>query len=136
MKLELKHLASYLPYKLIWIDCDYEHTHEMIGLEFDRVMFISDQNDYGFCNISEINTKPILRPLSDLTKEIEINGEKFIPSKLINEAFGCQFTETIILTTNINNLQYSIIQKLLEWYFDIFNLNCNNLCIYYSELNK
>jgi hypothetical protein len=26
--------------------------------------------------------KPILRPLSDLTKEIEVNGEKFIPIEL------------------------------------------------------
>jgi hypothetical protein len=67
MKLELKHLAGYLTYglKVINIQNNKEFKLEINFLSY----FIKNIEIY----------KPILRPLSDLTKEIEVNGEKFIP---------------------------------------------------------
>ena len=70
MKLELRHLKPYLDHRLK-IQNDYgvkEMTDSGLGVK-------------GKTSISEalrIGT-PILRPLSDLTKEIKIDGEKFIP---------------------------------------------------------
>ncbi len=82
MKLELKHLAGYLPYGLIGEYLDIEKTDlggfsivEITGLDFQNNKILI-RNGY----VTERDSiKPILRPLSDLTKEIEVNGEKFVP---------------------------------------------------------
>ena len=71
MKLELKHLAPYLPYGLKIAHRDaYCHTrdYEYI-LSPEKVEYVIDYSERF----------PILRPLSDLYKEIEVNGEKFVP---------------------------------------------------------
>ena len=93
--------------------------------------------------------KPLLRNLSDLTKEIEHNGERFVPIEKINEVFGNSemtycfvdgiFTE-INFRTGLNNgvsykmpnvkcYPYFIIQKLYEWKFDLHNLIERGLAI-------
>lgn len=64
MNLELKHLASYLPYKLKVINYEKPLNARLVDLIAGK-----PYEQY----------KPILRLLSDLTKEIEINGEKFVP---------------------------------------------------------
>ena len=72
MKLELKHWSAYLPYGL---NTKYD-LHDVVGgghifrdklLTTDNIQFVLD-----YC-------KPILRPLSDLTKEIEVGGKRFVP---------------------------------------------------------
>lgn len=105
MKLELKHLAPYLPYELK-IRCG-EISHP--------ILTCADTNEFEIA-IKEvfINSayKPILRPLSDLTKEIEVNGEKFVPLynicsmqgftmpniKNCEFEFHCQFNKTATIT--------------------------------------
>jgi len=83
MKLELKHLAGYLPYGLkVIFESKGGRILEVTGL---RMAGVSEQTSklIYFNSISEtLNIeyfKPILRPLSDLTKKIEVNGEKFVP---------------------------------------------------------
>ena len=76
MKIELKHLAPYLPYGLK-IRCFRKGEKlflEDIILTGEILDYIlsEDANRYNY-------HKPILRNLSDLTKEIEHNGEKFVP---------------------------------------------------------
>lgn len=75
--------------------------------------------------------KPLLRPLSDLTKEIEHNGERFVPIERISEMYGID-----IMTDERNNLiapitlePYNAIRQLCEWHFDLFNLVSRNLAI-------
>ena len=70
MKLELKHLAPYLPYELKYFFKG--SVQEIRTLE---------SGDLGKIMLEWFNEskKPILRPLSDLTEEIEVNGNKFIP---------------------------------------------------------
>lgn len=84
-KSELKHILGYLPYQL---NAEYKEfldiqktdlgafsNVEITGIDFqnNRVLI---RNGY----VTERDSiKPILRPLSDLTKEIEVNGEKFMP---------------------------------------------------------
>ena len=77
MKLELKHLVGYLPYGLNGLDGRY--ACELIGVLNDdpfligelRVEYNQDNIGYDFATIKLCSFKPILRPLSDLTKEID-----------------------------------------------------------------
>ena len=174
MKLEIKHLAPYLPYGLKvqykgilngkqisdykklepkiemafesdmqlynnWISeypkiIEGEKVSEIKGIKFFKnytSIHVGKRFSHSktvFCN----NIKPILRPLSDLTKEIEVNGV----SSYLNELrkfnntsehieYLCEYKGDLSLT----NLEYNIIIKLLEWHFDIFGLIDKNLAI-------
>lgn len=150
MKLELKHLAGYLPYglKIYWEDFE-KNTKVPWELKGHNIDFAIENKN-----------KPILRQLSDLTKEIEVNGEKFVP---IEELYKIQWDGTHHLSdknkyytvdlglfakcshnstameTSINikyplNNNYWKIEKLLEWHFDIHNLIENNLEININTL--
>jgi len=81
-----------------------------------------------------------LRSLSDLTKEIEHNGEKFVPAlvlwsvnieeeKLFKLYGDIPFYWTTCLELDRKHLDWGTIQKLLEWHFDIYGLIDNNLAI-------
>ena len=77
MKLELKHLAPYLPYGLKLIGDIDNNPIDKYDISTDGWLCYITNNGGGKGRIS--GYKPILRPLSDLTKEIEINGNKFVP---------------------------------------------------------
>lgn len=127
-KLELKYLAGYLPYDVKIA----RFTHEDI---YKRIEYSLRGN-----NIDEVvqynNLKPILRPLSDLTKEIEVNGMKFVPIDLLNERFRPSSKdlspyqsvgynlELEIQTENYSQMidlfdGFLIVTQLLEWHFAI-----------------
>lgn len=158
MKLELKHLAPYLPYGLTVLYQDTVsdfYEIEMIGLENGFV--IDDNTSYGFGDV-----KPILRPLSDLTKEIECDGSKFYPiGKLHNSSYRrngktCkgeyELTEEVrnIITTKkhsfahgvkidlnkLDNNESWIINYLLKWHFDVFGLIEEGLAIDINTLKQ
>lgn len=127
--LKIKHLAPYFPHELEIIVSDEKGGCIVVALNTQSV-YIDSGCDYPFEEI-----KPILRPFSDLTKEIEINGKKFIP---INEiAFDTEIQSDKYLLLNVNayvkiNLlgtPFNIINKLFEWHFDVFDLLSNNLAI-------
>ncbi len=108
MKLELKHLSAYLPFKLQAVVPNGDITE--VGLS----KFIC------FWHIDKY--KPILRPLSDLIKEIEFDGEKFIPMvslfinfcKICPDKYSLDIGKTIILM--------DIQQDFNEWYF-VYHIN-------------
>ncbi len=78
-----------------------------------------------FCS----NIKPILRPLSDLTKEITHNGQTFVPSaKMITHGFHHSFWYEIDKFDYRYLYSYDL-DKLIEWHFDVFKLIENNLAI-------
>lgn len=150
-KLELKHLAGYLPYGLKGnynvSDVVPEYKYELRGKELrtDNIDFFLQY------------AKPILRPLSDLTKEIEVNGEKFVPidwlRKNINKCI--HFSDNRFMDyddgKSKNILHYSFydvfsdtidveeiiefIQKLYEWHFDIHGLIEKGLAIDINTLS-
>lgn len=116
MKLELKHLAPYLPYglKMYYRGRVYElRSLSVIGM-----------------NLTDMH-KTILRPLSDLTEEIEHNGERFVPVEKLEEMYGLtvEAQEDKVLTLPITLEPYNLIRQLFEWHFDIFSLIENNLAI-------
>lgn len=140
MKLELKHLAPYLPYGL-------KIKGEKPVSEYD-LMTLCDRR--GLSNIT-IDTvidapafyKPILRPLSDLTKEIEHNGKKFTPEIELLQLFGdfeLNHNPRLLNFTLDKWVSWSDLTKftgiLFEWHFDVFGLIENGLAIDINTLNK
>lgn len=139
MKLELKHLAPYLPYGLkMEIQDFYNGKKEIARFTGSHIGFSWDENTF-------INCKPILRPLSDLNNEIEHNGERFIPLIEINtqsNEFGLTYyvddlSDGLYLMVkqdkniHINYLviPMEVMNLLFEWHFDVFGLIEQGLAI-------
>lgn len=136
-KLELKHLAPYLPYKL-----------RLIYGDKNIVMNTGQGSSGHWCGIkaviirykAPIHPIPILHHLSDLTKEIEVDGKKFTPinylysmnsSKLNwDDKYQVERVSKVLLKDAISNqLPYRFMIKLFEWHFDVFGLLEKDLAI-------
>ena len=117
-------LAFSLPYglKMCYAYKDRIDIHILLPMHFD----------FKFQLVNE-RGKPILHPLSDLTKPIEHNGEKFVPIDNIEGLF-IEGTEDLInqsieaieyfiennFFSRMEYLPFILIQKLIEWKFDLF----------------
>jgi hypothetical protein len=123
MKLEFKYVAGYLPY-------------ELNILNNGNIDCIKSIHPYGYfiktVGKSKINidkTILILRPLSDLTKEIE---NELTYNDLLKSEFdynGINGFDFYYLQETPLEYPFNVIQKLLEWHFDIYGLIENNLAI-------
>ena len=144
--LTLEHLSAYLPYgvELAFIVRDEVRY-------IDKITGISDIGDYddikiklGYNDSEHIwMFKPILRPLSDLTKEIEHNGEKIVPIDYINGEFSLEIPDKIELQNWVKNRSihfvlaewvgiedlYKLFKLLFKWHFDVFGLIDKGLAI-------
>ena len=140
-QLTLKHLAPYLPYGL---KCKWNQSNPfiLVGLQKGNESVNNDlwtwKDGSRYLTGYLYECKPILRPLSDLTNEIEHNGEKFIPMEYIMSMNSKSFKESLIkdrLTEALindlkhNRLQYKYCEKLFEWHFDVFGLIPEGLAI-------
>lgn len=126
----------------------YKYQDEIYGAsDFWKIVKISDTyvtlfngKDYNDVLVKDfsINYYIIKHPLSDLTKEIEHNGEKFVPI----EKLECEGVDlgTGILGIQIDkftgydfiwliDIQTEIIEKLYEWHFDLHSLIEKGLAI-------
>ena len=140
--LELKHIAPYLPYGLkVTFEGD-DFIHEIVGLSIASkgVELISQFGDYGRADIKDCI--PILRPLSDLDKNITHKGKTFNPIKelikmpitkesnalmafySLNTIGVGKYLEDVANYGDINPkyLSYPLATKLIEWHFDINGL--------------
>lgn len=133
MKLEKKHLAPYFPFNLC--------VKKRFGRYSETKIEILDADDLKTFEFFKI-FKPILRPISDLTKEIEYNREKFIPIEMLikystNDFVGewlYQFKQGRLFFNE--EIPFKIIQKLLEWHFDVFGLIDAGLAIDINTLKN
>lgn len=108
---------------------DYNKWRNARILKIGTLRAIIQRKGYQKCSVgkaalytkTEWNPTPILHPLSDLTKEIEHKGEKFVPIERIKESQHHLFFRTDI-EKPIDELQFSEVMKLVEWYFDIAGL--------------
>jgi hypothetical protein len=141
----------FLPYGLKFKSIGFNRIEKMIGLTNDKIIFeIDDDVLMNYYDLN-YNGKPgvisLLRPLSQLTKEIEHNGKKFVPIVKVymgifdgeerepdiikndfefitlhwdetNESFGGHIDYDL---KNIKFWEFGIIQKLAEWHFDIYD---------------
>lgn len=119
-KLELKHVIPYVDKALYGLFFGEKDIVTEIDVEHN---IISSLN-HG--NVLIKDFKPGLRPLSDLTKEIEHNGKKFIPIKRIEELTGINDEYFGWETEAITKwLTYDAMVLLFEWYFNVFDLPKN-----------
>ena len=133
-------LAISLPYGLKCKEVDLNEEFHLTPKLYSLIELLNWSNVY----------QPILRPLSDLTKEIEHNGEKFIPAlklveleekynnwkdtgpydiRIITKPFGqvlkISKAERWVLYISLDEIErakYYIVSQLIEWKFDIANL--------------
>jgi len=89
------------------------------------------------------NIKPILRPMSDLTKEITRNGETFVPLHIILEAYCfdlAKMDEEYILSFKESlievDMSYKTAQMLHEMHFDTEKLIERGLAINLNEVDN
>ena len=134
MKLELKHIAPYLPYGLKGIEKSYKVIMELHGVS--QHGFTLEDGDYDDLR----RFKPILRPLSDLTKEIEVNGLKIIPLNELQTVYGYEYLYTYIHKNQGRFNHYAVcfgcLEYLLKWHFDVFGLVPQGLAIDINTLEK
>lgn len=133
-RLTIKELAPYLPY----------------GLKIRNILGRGSTWTLTRFNIEQFSDddKPLLRNLSQLTEEIEHNGESFVPWVEINKFLNngeyqphfnvIEYNEWGSLTISFGdhcagyslNLEaIPVIQKLFEWHFDVFGLREKNLAL-------
>ena len=88
MKLQIQHLSPYLPYGL------------KVRRKSSNREIIIDMYAYNIYDILQHTSiyKPILRPLSDLTKEIEVNGKKFVPIVELAKLFHVKTNIGLLIT--------------------------------------
>lgn len=128
-KLELKHLAPYLPYG---VKAKTKRSEFIVVGAHDYTIFGDNEN--GEMEEYYEDVKPILRPLSDLTKEIEHSGERFVSFEWISENLDYDEYSIDYYLNHTERLPYEIVQKLFEWHFDLFGLIEKGLAVSYNDL--
>ena len=128
MKLELKHLAPYLPYGL----------KAVIRLREDSSLPIDDECtvnvtcfEAAYLDSEYEEFKPILRPLSDLIAFINIDfeDEKFKPVDVIIRKGGCNTAVGLHVKIGKGTLGFKYFDLLIQWHFDVFGLIEKGLAI-------
>ena len=131
--IKLHEICGYLPYGV-------KINAELSNKPYN-IMTLCDKTGLSNLGISDFMDdvrffKPLLRPLSDLTKEIEHNGDVFVPIvKLLQEyCFDTnqmteqeinEYAESMIKI----DMSYMVAQMLMEWHFDIHGLINRNLAL-------
>ena len=141
-ELTIQHLAPYLPYGLKVI-FDSNTLGVLSGIRPNLlteliVLEALDNNTPIYKNWCILDTKPILRPLSDLTKEIEHNGERFVPGEELrwSNITADIFSKSINITHEHSNLFHCDYVKLTSWHFDVFGLIEKCLAIDINTIHK
>ncbi len=124
MKLELKHLAPYLPYGLEIIT-ELNSVQKVGGLaDMYHIHYYDDKTEEGDEPLIE-EIKPILRPLSDLTK----TGYHFIYDKETDIESIIDWIELDDESKLTCKYSYEFWSLLFENHFDVFGLIEKGLAI-------
>lgn len=116
MKLEPKHLTPYLPYSLKVIMEGKKTNVAWMSTKNIAIIRPDGVGEYKKINwkYAHLNIKPILRPLSDLTKDQ--NGTTVLDI--------IEYKTIEIATIDINNQTLTAWKwnELMAWHFDVFGL--------------
>ena len=122
MKLELKHLAGYLPYELK----GFNQNKKIVYFTLSDGRYLLDRN-----------FKPVLRPLSDLTKENVVDMIEY--SDFESVYFNSNPSDLIFINTEDKIYLSDILKNtefLLKNHFDIYGLIDAGLAIDINTINK
>lgn len=131
MKLQLKHIAPYLEHNLRLeitqggSQATADKYCMLTGVYVIKKQLCIWSGAFGYGE-KKFVVKPLLRPLSDLYKEINNNGKTFIPADELScyKMYG-RFhhgKEVVKQMLKENIIGYGDIQKLLALHFDVFGL--------------
>jgi len=142
MKLELKHLAPYLPYKLKWSLQELK-TFTMTGIT-KETMFTEEGTILTWPKHEDLPQAlfPILRPLSDINKDID--GIRSILISIDGNLLGFRYVKTNLAhwfecygkTVSALGLPYLIMTELIAKHYDVFNLIEQDLAIDINTLKS
>jgi len=146
-QLQLHEIVWYLPYGLqIKI---LNHKSDYVGIEYAKVngyYFIADQlhvtYEGGSTGKDVSIFRPVLRPLSDLEREITtIRGENIVPIEWMEDFYDThnfhdQCRQLMDDNRWLNHLDYLVVQHLFEWHFDVRDLIGRNLAVSIYSINK
>lgn len=135
MKLEIKHIAPYLPFDVttkLRTDNEYP-VYTIVGLTPKGILTIGD-NGHNLLETKFEDCLPVLRPLSDLTNEIEHNGEKFVPIERLTEK--CKLQQKLFGLQNTIDLKAIDYLKLIEYHFDVFGLIEQGLAVNFNDVKQ
>ena len=130
--LELKDICVYLPYGL---------KYQWTNMKSVRLISMTDEVDYSSQHslstawewMMHRQARPILRPMSDLTKEITHRGEKFVPLDVFNDrGHFIEFDAAGLLYTVggcMDSDWLMVFDKFHEWMFDYRGLISAGLAI-------
>ena len=117
---KLKIYSAYLPYglKLQYFDDEREILHndcKMVEFREDEMTIANNEYQY---DVKFYDVKPILFSLEDLTKEITINGETFVPivelaNEFTDDSFNDYYLDKFFKTEIVLREKYS------RYYFKI-----------------
>lgn len=127
-KLTLEHLAPYFPYKLNLLYSDGS-IRELLFLDVTGIIPVF---------------KPILRHLSDLPIEINVNGERFVPKHVLIDKYDLKFDEDDYFFLDYYSIGetdspwtgYAIIQQLIQWHFDVFGLIEKDIAVDINQIDN
>ena len=140
--MELKYIEPYLLHGLNFQCIDIE-SGEYEELPLTAIILTNGRQDLIIGN-SEVDIDdlfaneyeafyPILRPLSDLKRVIEVNGKKFVPNdtiKMLDKRYSVAGAEHGF----IMSYPQWIIEKLFEYHFDVFGLIPKKLAVDINDL--
>ena len=131
MKLELKHLAPYLPYDLKVMDLYDNKERFFVGYSINHTEQVKISVYKNLLSTGRLSSevKPILRPLSDLKtieKEIKLVDSYWYVDDYLTEK--CTVDKIYPLHV-IEFIPYAIMQVLLKYHFDVFGLIEKGLAI-------
>lgn len=121
-ELTIKELAPYLPYKLKVKRKLTGETSEVVSLCMNTVYSTTRGR------IKYSLASPVLRPLSDLTKDIDENEKGVSFNDWITSEYDFNI-EMYLEKLGVERLPYEIVEYLFEWHFDVFGLIDSGLAI-------
>ena len=137
MKLELRHLAAYLPYK---VQVKKSYWSIRFSEQIEEVLILVADDIVWYINDSDI--KLILRPLSDLTKPEfanELNEKFFHGSIPINNEYTPHHF-LYDLNNGVKTIPLWQAVKIYEWllskHFDVYNLIESKIAIDINTINN
>ena len=114
-------IVGYLPHNLkIWAE-EKSMFSESMETEYERHVYTLSIQTLNYF-IKHVKDKPILRPLSDLTKPITVDGKEFVPMEQFDSYNILMLKKMLDYKIHTFNLLYRVIVKLYKWHFDIHGL--------------
>ena len=138
LTITIEHLAPYLPYGLEVMQLsDHKSTiskRQLEGLTESGAYLFGLYKPWKYSKC-----KPILRPLSDLKKDIEHEGNVFTPFNQFFREARKLIDKELELTGGklmVDYLTWEVLRMLFKWHFDVFGLIEADLAIDINTLNK